>query len=206
MAIKPDVADVIFSAFFARRERLRMGEGARAVRIVGSQYSAEAMALRAFAARSRVPHTWVDVEDEDDFDVMPRAWASAQRPPRGDHAHGGVAASDARRVRRASRAHLPSAAGIYLRPGRRRERSGGPLGCGLRGVGGALDGVARRGGDRRAGRQELAHRELRRVPQRRLRRRPRVARRDPGPAARRAANAPCEVAGLRAQDGFQVSC
>jgi thioredoxin reductase (NADPH) len=36
MAIKPDVADVIFSAFFARRERLRMGEGARAVRIVGS--------------------------------------------------------------------------------------------------------------------------------------------------------------------------
>ena len=28
------------------------------------------MALRAFAARSRVPHTWVDVEDDDDFDVM----------------------------------------------------------------------------------------------------------------------------------------
>jgi thioredoxin reductase (NADPH) len=70
MAVKPDVADVIFAAFFARRELLRTGEGARAVRIVGSQYSAEAMALRAFAARSRVPHTWVDVEDEDDFDVM----------------------------------------------------------------------------------------------------------------------------------------
>ena len=70
MAIKPDVADVIFAAFFARRELLRAGEGARAVRIVGSQFSAEAMALRAFAARSRVPHTWVDVEDEDDFDVM----------------------------------------------------------------------------------------------------------------------------------------
>jgi thioredoxin reductase (NADPH) len=70
MAIKPDVADTIFSAFFARRERLRLGEGARAVRIVGSQYSAEAMALRAFAARSRVPHTWIDVEGEEDFDVM----------------------------------------------------------------------------------------------------------------------------------------
>ena len=70
MAVKPDVADVIFSAFFARRERLRMGEGARAVRIIGSQFSAEAMALRAFAARSRVPHTWVDVEGDDDFDVM----------------------------------------------------------------------------------------------------------------------------------------
>ena len=70
MAVKPDVADVIFSAFFARRERLRMGEGARAVRIIGSQFSAEAMALRAFAARSRVPHTWVDVEGDDNFDVM----------------------------------------------------------------------------------------------------------------------------------------
>jgi thioredoxin reductase (NADPH) len=70
MASKPDVADTIFSAFFARRERLRLGEGARAVRIVGSQYSAEAMALRAFAARSRVPHTWIDVEGADDIDVM----------------------------------------------------------------------------------------------------------------------------------------
>ena len=47
-----------------------MQEGARAVRIVGSQYSAEAMALRAFAARSRVPHTWIDVEGADDIDVM----------------------------------------------------------------------------------------------------------------------------------------
>ena len=70
MAVKPDVADVIFSAFFARRERLRMGEGARAVRIIGSQFSAEAMAFRTFAARSRVPHTWVDVEGDDNFDVM----------------------------------------------------------------------------------------------------------------------------------------
>ena len=49
---------------------MRTGEGARAVRIIGSRYSPEAMALRAFAARSRLPHTWIDIEDEDDVDVL----------------------------------------------------------------------------------------------------------------------------------------
>jgi thioredoxin reductase (NADPH) len=67
---KPELADMIFSAFVARREVLRSGEGARTVRIIGSRYSADAMALRAFAARSHLPHTWIDVEDEDDVGVL----------------------------------------------------------------------------------------------------------------------------------------
>jgi thioredoxin reductase (NADPH) len=70
MSIKPDLADVIFSAFVARRELLREGEGARAIRIIGSRFSREAMALRAFASRSRVPHTWIDIEDDEDVDVL----------------------------------------------------------------------------------------------------------------------------------------
>jgi thioredoxin reductase (NADPH) len=70
MSSKPDLADTIFSAFVARREVLRTGEGARAVRIIGSRYSRQAMALRAFAARSRLPHTWIDIEDADDVDVL----------------------------------------------------------------------------------------------------------------------------------------
>lgn len=70
MSSKPELADTIFSAFVARRELLRTGEGARAVRIIGSRYSPDAMALRAFAARSRVPHTWIDLEDEDDVEVL----------------------------------------------------------------------------------------------------------------------------------------
>jgi thioredoxin reductase (NADPH) len=70
MSTKPDLADLIFSAFVARREALRTGEGARAVRIVGSRYSREAMALRAFAARSYVPHEWVDLEGSDDVEVL----------------------------------------------------------------------------------------------------------------------------------------
>jgi len=70
MSTRPDLADTIFSAFVARREILRTGEGALAVRIIGSRYSREAMALRAFAARSRLPHTWIDIEGADDVEVV----------------------------------------------------------------------------------------------------------------------------------------
>ena len=63
MSATTELADKIFLAFAARRERLRTGEGALAVRIVGSRYSPDAMALRAFAMRSRLAHTWVDIED-----------------------------------------------------------------------------------------------------------------------------------------------
>ncbi|HEY3669846.1 MAG TPA: FAD-dependent oxidoreductase [Acidimicrobiia bacterium] len=70
MSSKPDLADVVFAAFVARREILRAGEGARALRIIGSRYSPDALALRAYAARSRLPHTWIDIEDEDDVEVM----------------------------------------------------------------------------------------------------------------------------------------
>jgi thioredoxin reductase (NADPH) len=70
MSEKPDIADLIFNAFSARRERLREGDGARAIRIVGSRYSPEAIALRAFATRSHLPHTWIDLEDSSDPDVL----------------------------------------------------------------------------------------------------------------------------------------
>ncbi|MCU1352769.1 MAG: hypothetical protein JWM05_1978 [Acidimicrobiales bacterium] len=70
MSTRPELSDTIFRAFMARRELLRSGEGAGAIQIVGSRYSPDAMALRAFAIRSRVPHTWTDVEDLDDVPVF----------------------------------------------------------------------------------------------------------------------------------------
>jgi thioredoxin reductase (NADPH) len=60
---KPDLSDTIFRAFVARREILRRGGAAGAIRLIGSQFSPEALALRAFANRSRLPHTWIDIED-----------------------------------------------------------------------------------------------------------------------------------------------
>jgi len=70
MSAKPDIADLIFNAFSARRELLRGGDGARAIRIVGSRYSPAAMALRAFATRSHIPHMWIDLEESADPDVL----------------------------------------------------------------------------------------------------------------------------------------
>ena len=70
MSAKPDLSDIVFRAFVARRELLRSGDGAEAIRIIGSHYSPEALALRAFANRSRLPHTWIDLEDADDPAVL----------------------------------------------------------------------------------------------------------------------------------------
>jgi len=66
----PEVADAIFRTFVARRDFLRRGEAAQAIRIIGSRYSAEALALRAFASRNRLVHTWVDLEDVEDPEVL----------------------------------------------------------------------------------------------------------------------------------------
>jgi len=70
MSGRPALADKIFNALLARREVLRAGEGAQAIRIVGSRYSPEAMSLRAFAEHSHLAHTWIDVEDAEDPDGL----------------------------------------------------------------------------------------------------------------------------------------
>src|SRR5262249_43383517 len=63
-------SDLIFRAFVARRELLRQGDAADTIQIIGSRFSPEAMALRAFAIRSRLPDRWVDVEELDDPPVF----------------------------------------------------------------------------------------------------------------------------------------
>src|SRR5271163_1965536 len=70
MSLRPALAGIIFGALVARRELLRTGEGAQAIRIIGSRYSPEAMSLRAFAEHSRLAHTWIDVEDAEDVEAL----------------------------------------------------------------------------------------------------------------------------------------
>ena len=69
MNARPELSDTIFKAFVARRELLRDGLAAGAIRIIGSRFSPEALALRAFASRSRLPHSWIEIEDLDDVGV-----------------------------------------------------------------------------------------------------------------------------------------
>jgi thioredoxin reductase (NADPH) len=70
MSGPPALAETIFNALVARRELLRSGEGAQAIRIVGSRYSPEAMSLRTFAEHSHLASAWIDVEDADDVDAL----------------------------------------------------------------------------------------------------------------------------------------
>jgi thioredoxin reductase (NADPH) len=70
MSSSPALAETIFSALLARREVLREGDGAQALRIVGSRYSPEAMRLRSFAEHAHLAHAWIDVEDADDADAL----------------------------------------------------------------------------------------------------------------------------------------
>lgn len=63
MSSNADLSNVIFAALTARRALVGEGEAAKGLSIVGSRYSAEAMALRGFVTRSRVPHTWFDVDE-----------------------------------------------------------------------------------------------------------------------------------------------
>jgi thioredoxin reductase (NADPH) len=70
MSLRPALAETIFTALVARREILRSGEGAQAIRIIGSRYSPEAMSLRSFAEHSRLPHAWIDLEDAEDVDAL----------------------------------------------------------------------------------------------------------------------------------------
>ena len=59
---EPNLSDIILKAFLARRAYLmRTGVG---LRIIGSRRSGDATRLREFAARNRVPHVWIELEED----------------------------------------------------------------------------------------------------------------------------------------------
>jgi thioredoxin reductase (NADPH) len=70
MSLRPALAEIIFAALVARREILRTGPGAEAIRIIGSRYSPQAMSLRSFAEHSRLAYTWIDLEDAQDVEAL----------------------------------------------------------------------------------------------------------------------------------------
>jgi len=66
-----NLSDIILKAFLARRSYLmRTGVG---LRIIGSRHSSDATRLREFAARNRLPHVWIELEED------PRAGALLER-------------------------------------------------------------------------------------------------------------------------------
>jgi thioredoxin reductase (NADPH) len=65
------LGDLILRAYLIRRELLiGLGVG---FRIVGSHFSPDARRLREFAARNRLPHRWIDVEDDPAAEALLRS-------------------------------------------------------------------------------------------------------------------------------------
>src|SRR5581483_2543602 len=66
IATIPGLSDIILGAFVARRSRL-MGGAARSIRVIGSRHLPEALAVREFLIRNRLPHQWLDAESDPDI-------------------------------------------------------------------------------------------------------------------------------------------
>ena len=65
---EPNLSDVILKAFLARRAyMIRTGLG---LRIIGSRYSGDAARLREVADRNRVPHVWIELEENPEAEAL----------------------------------------------------------------------------------------------------------------------------------------
>jgi thioredoxin reductase (NADPH) len=74
------LGDLILRAYLIRREIL-IGLGA-GLKIVGSRYSPQARELRDLCARNRVPHRWIDLEEDASAeDLLRRLGVSPQETP-----------------------------------------------------------------------------------------------------------------------------
>lgn len=65
LASDPEIGDIIFEAFVARREIILQGAGAASLRIIGSRYSKRALELGSCVLRQRLAFQWIDVKGAD---------------------------------------------------------------------------------------------------------------------------------------------
>ncbi len=67
---EPNLSDIILKAFLARRAwGMRTGLG---LRIIGSRHSVDATRLREFAARNRLLHVWIELEEDPGAEALLR--------------------------------------------------------------------------------------------------------------------------------------
>ncbi|HMB53141.1 MAG TPA: FAD-dependent oxidoreductase [Thermoanaerobaculia bacterium] len=73
IADDPELSELILNAFLARRTILLEGN-VSGLRLLGSRYSRDTARLREFALRNRLPHTWVDLEDDPEGEALLRGF------------------------------------------------------------------------------------------------------------------------------------
>jgi thioredoxin reductase (NADPH) len=62
------LSDLILGAFIARRSILiGLGTG---IRLIGSRYSPDSRRLREYLVRNRMPHQWIDLEEDESADAL----------------------------------------------------------------------------------------------------------------------------------------
>ena len=148
------------------------------IRVVGHRWSAECFCTRDFLARNSVPYRWYNIDDPEGERLLAAAGASPEDVPL-------IVTPDGTALRNPTEAEIAAAVGLTTDPVSDFYDliviGGGPAGLGSA-VYGASEGLrtvlVERAGHRRAGRAELAHRELPGLPGRRVRRpahRPRAA-------------------------------
>lgn len=81
MGEDPDLSAVVLNALLARRELLRAGPFARSLEIIGSTVSAASLALRTYAARQGLVHSWLEAEKPDGQAVLAAAGLTAADLP-----------------------------------------------------------------------------------------------------------------------------
>ena len=64
-----NLSDIILKAFLARRS-WEMRNGGTGLRLVGSRHSMDTARLREFAARNRLPHVWIELEDDPNAEAL----------------------------------------------------------------------------------------------------------------------------------------
>lgn len=63
-----ELSNLILGAFLARRALLI--EAGMGIQVVGSRYSPDTRRLREFLARNRMPHQWIDLENDEEADAL----------------------------------------------------------------------------------------------------------------------------------------
>ncbi len=76
IATNPKLSDKILASFIARRVLLLTG-AASAIRVIGSRFSTETTQLREFLTRSRIPHEWLDPDEDPTVDTVLRTFEVA---------------------------------------------------------------------------------------------------------------------------------
>jgi thioredoxin reductase (NADPH) len=64
------LSDLILGSFMARRSILI--EAGTGIKLIGSRFSTDSRRLREFLARNRIPHQWIDLEEDEHADTLLR--------------------------------------------------------------------------------------------------------------------------------------